>query len=137
MSTISWVILFAESIESITAASGVFMLLAGIATVLLIMGAIDTHDADNKKTLHRWSIFSAVVFLVCTATVVFIPSKKAVYMVAGVEVVNRLAHTETAKEIGEEGIGLIKDISSMIHSYAVDAIKENTTSNKNTKKEDK
>lgn len=52
----------------------------------------------------------------------FVPTKKAVYMIAGIQAAEYLSQTETAKEIGNEGIKIFKDVGTIIHSYATDAV---------------
>ena len=50
----------------------------------------------------------------------FMPSEKAVYMVAGIELVNQFSKTETAKELGDSGMSIVKDITQIIHNYTID-----------------
>lgn len=50
----------------------------------------------------------------------FMPSEKSVYMVAGIELVNQFSHTETAKELGDSGMSIVKDITKIIHNYTLE-----------------
>ena len=40
-------------------------------------------------------------------------------MVAGIELVNQFSKTETAKELGDSGMSIVKDITSIIHKYTI------------------
>lgn len=41
-------------------------------------------------------------------------------MVAGIELVNKFSQTEAAKELGESGMSIVKDITYIIHDYTRD-----------------
>lgn len=42
-------------------------------------------------------------------------------MVAGIELVTKFSQTEVAKELGDNGISIVKDITYIIHGYAHDS----------------
>lgn len=46
---------------------------------------------------------------------------KKLYMVAGIELVTKFSQTEVAKELGDNGISIVKDITYIIHGYAHDS----------------
>lgn len=41
-------------------------------------------------------------------------------MVAGIEFVNQFCKTETAKELGDNGMSIVKDITTIIHNFTID-----------------
>lgn len=41
-------------------------------------------------------------------------------MAAGIELVNQFSHTETAKELGDSGMSIVKDITKIIHNYTIE-----------------
>lgn len=41
-------------------------------------------------------------------------------MVAGIELVNQFSKTETAKELGDSWMSIVKDITQIIHNYTID-----------------
>ena len=82
---------------------------------------IDWSKSYGKKWL-KYSIIAAIVGALCMFISALIPTKKAVYMIAGIQAAEYLSQTETAKEIGNEGIKIFKDVGTIIHSYATDAV---------------
>ena len=41
-------------------------------------------------------------------------------VLAGSELVNQFSKTETAKELGDSGMSIVKDITTIIHNYTID-----------------
>lgn len=41
-------------------------------------------------------------------------------MVAGIELVTKFSQTEVAKELGDNGMSIVKDITYIIHDYTRD-----------------
>lgn len=123
-----------ERVEDVTFGLGIFFGVSACIS-LIIMGCCAAEDAfDTSKTgIKTWckytfiSMIIAVVFIAMSA---FVPTKKAVYMIAGIQAAEYLVNTDTAKDIGNEGVKIFKDVGTIIHSYAVEAagtVKETVT----------
>jgi hypothetical protein len=127
--TLSILVYLAEVIERVEAVTFGLGLFFGISACisLIIMGCCAAeNEFDTSKTgVKKWckytfiSVIVAVVFIALSALV---PTKKAVYMIAGIQAAEYLVNTETAKDIGNEGVKIFKDVGTIIHSYAVDAV---------------
>lgn len=72
-----------------------------------------------------------IIAFFCAITAVLLPDRKTVYMVAGVETINKFSQTEVAKELGENGMSIVRDITTMIHTYTMDAVKESKKKHNN------
>ena len=72
------------------------------------------------KILRRGGIVLGILTFVFAIVGSFMPSEKSVYMVAGIELVNQFSKTETAKELGANGMSIVKDITTIIHNYTID-----------------
>jgi uncharacterized membrane protein len=121
LSSLSWLVLAGSVCNSI----GVCCIILAIVTV--IIGGIfminyfcSDYSTDQDNILRRGGIISWVFTIVFAIVAAFMPSEKAVYMVAGIELVNQFSHTETAKELGDSGMSIVKDITQIIHSYTID-----------------
>lgn len=129
MTTLSILVYLAESVEQVsTIACGIglgVILAAVISAIILLCGSaegdIDWTKPYSKKWL-KYTIIAAVVGAVVLFISSLVPTKKAVYMIAGIQAAEYLSQTETAKEIGNEGIKIFKDVGTIIHIYATDAV---------------
>lgn len=127
--TLSILVYLAESVENVsTVAFGVGIAIVASAVISLIIlfccsaeDEIDWSKSYGKKWL-KYSIIAAIVGTLCLFISALVPTKKAVYMIAGIQAAEYLSQTETAKEIGNEGIKIFKDVGTIIHSYATDAV---------------
>ena len=133
MTTLSWLLILASASEGLRIVCG---LLAGasfaIASFYIIyMCGGFTYDAP-KGTSKKWPIICYVAMLVLAIAAAMMPDKRTVYMVAGVETINKFSQTEVAKELGDSGMSIVKDVTTMIHTYTMDAVKES----KKTKRRD-
>lgn len=117
-----------DNVQFIAIGFGVVATIAAIVTLLI--AAVSTppsyndryHDVDISDRAHKGCIkygkMSLVIGIVLLTMSALLPSKTAVYTIAGVMCVDKLSKTEFAKDIGKEGKQLITDVTSMIHSYA-------------------
>lgn len=121
LSSLSWLVLAGSVCHSIGIA---FIILAAVAFVIGMIFMInlfcDSFDKDKEKILRRGGIIAWSFTLVFAIIAAFMPSEKAVYMVAGIELVNQFSKTETAKELGDSGMSIVKDITQIIHNYTID-----------------
>lgn len=121
LSTLSWIVLGAGICNGIRVA---FILLACVAAVIggvFMLCAFDSATKDSHRPFQRRTGIVCFVLVIVFATIAAItPSEKAVYMVAGIELVNQFSKTETAKELGASGVSIVNDITQIIHNYAVD-----------------
>lgn len=120
LSTLSWVVLAGSAAHGITCVCATFSVLLLIASV--IIGGYDSSTSNNSaKQLKAGGIISVIFGIIFGLIAAFIPSEKAIYMVAGIELVNKFSQTETAKELGESGMSIVKDITYIIHDYTRDS----------------
>ena len=119
-SSLSLIVLLGGVCEKLSVA---FLVLAIISLVFGIIFLInlycDSYSGEKEKLLRRGGILALVFTVVFSITAALIPSEKAVYMVAGIELVNQFSKTETAKELGDSGMSIVKDITSIIHKYTI------------------
>lgn len=120
LSSLSWLVLAGSVCHSIGIA---FILMAVIAFIIggiFMINLFDTGDKEKQVFSRRAGII-AWVFTIIFATIgALMPSEKSVYMVAGIELVNQFSKTETAKELGDSGMSIVKDITQIIHNYTID-----------------
>lgn len=121
LSTLSWVVLAGSAAHGITCVCATFSSVLLIATMIcLLVGYNDSLDSSSQKQLKVGGILSGIIGIIFGLIAAFIPSEKAIYMVAGIELVNNFSQTETAKELGDSGMSIIKDITYIIHDYTRD-----------------
>lgn len=115
-----------ERVEDVTFGLGLFFGISACIS-LIIMGCcaaeneFDTSKAGTKKWC-KYTFISMILAIVFIAMSAFVPTKKAVYMIAGIQAAEYLVNTDTAKDIGNEGVKIFKDVGTIIHSYAVEAV---------------
>lgn len=120
LSSLSWLVLAGSMCHSIGIA---FILMAVIAFIIGGLFVINFFDVSDKEKLvfsRRAGIIAWVFTLIFATVGALMPSEKAVYMVAGIELVNQFSKTETAKELGDSGMSIVKDITTIIHNYTID-----------------
>lgn len=98
-----------------------------LAVATFVIGGIfllnlfsNNYTIDHEKILRRGGIVLWILTFVFAIVGSFMPSEKSVYMVAGIELVNQFSKTETAKELGDNGMSIVKDITTIIHNYTID-----------------
>ena len=121
LSSLSWLVLAGSVCNSI----GVCCII--LAVVAFILGGIfminyfcSSYSTDQDNILRRGGIIMWVLTFVFAIVAAIMPSEKSVYMVAGIELVNQFSHTETAKELGDSGMSIVKDITKIIHNYTLE-----------------
>lgn len=120
LSSLSWIVLVGSVCNSIGIA---FILMAVIAFIIggiFMINIFDTCENDKQSFIKRAGIVAWVFTLIFATIGALMPSEKAVYMVAGIELVNKFSKTETAKELGDSGMSIVKDITQIIHNYTID-----------------
>ena len=121
LSTLSWVVLAGSAAHGIACVCAVFSAILLIATIIcLLVGYNDTIDSSSQKQLKIGGVLSAIFGVIFGLIAAVVPTEKAIYMVAGIELVNKFSQTEVAKELGDSGMSIVKDISSIIHDYTRD-----------------
>mgnify|MGYP003482709106 CR=1 FL=1 len=122
LSTLSWVVLAGSAAHGITCVCATFSALLLVACVILFVGGYDSSTSDSSaKQLKAGGVLSVIFGIIFGLIAAFIPSEKAIYMVAGIELVNKFSQTEVAKELGDSGMSIVKDITYIIHDYTRDS----------------
>lgn len=127
--TLSILVYIAESVEQVSTVSfgiGLGVVVAAVISAIILLccaaeGDIDWTKPYSKKWL-KYTMMAVGIGALCMFISAFVPTKKAVYMIAGIQAAEYLSQTETAKEIGNEGVKIFKDVGTIIHSYATDAV---------------
>ena len=118
LSTLSWVVLAGSAAPGIMCVCATFSVLLLVAAVIFLIGGYDSSTSDSSaKQLKAGGILSVIFGIIFGLIAAFIPSEKAIYMVAGIELVNKFSQTEVAKELGDSGMSIVKDITYIIHDY--------------------
>lgn len=121
LSTLSWVVLAGSAAHGITCVCATFSVLLLLACIIFFIGGYDRSTSDKSaKQLKVGGVLSVIFGITFGLIAAFIPSEKAVYMVAGIELVNKFSKTEAAQELGESGMSIVKDITYIIHDYTRD-----------------
>lgn len=121
LSSLSWIVLAGSVCHSIGIAFIILALIAFIIGGIFMVNLFcDSYDKEKEKVLRRGGIIAWVFTLIFATVGALMPSEKAVYMVAGIELVNQFSKTETAKELGDSGMSIVKDITTIIHNYTID-----------------
>lgn len=138
MTTLSYILLLAPICENFQIACiwlSVISGAIGIAYIIYMCGGL-SYDTP-KNTSKKWPVLCLTVAFLFALGAGLMPDRKTVYMVAGVETINKFAQTEVAKELGDSGMSIVKDITTIIHTYTLDAVKEAKNSkNPRTNNED-
>jgi hypothetical protein len=125
MTTLSYILLLAPIVEHFQIACILLSLVAGglgIAYIVYMCGGL-TYDTP-KDTSKKWPVICLTVAFLFAIGAGLMPDRKTVYMVAGVETINKFSQTEVAKELGDSGMSIVKDITTIIHTYTLDSVKE-------------
>lgn len=136
MTTLSYILLLAPICEKMTLACviiAIFAFIIGFAYIIYMCGGFTYGTPDD--TSKKWPVICFIVAFMCSIAAGLMPDRKTVYMVAGVETINKFSQTEVAKELGDSGMSIVKDITTIIHTYTLDAVKE-AKKNRNREEED-
>ena len=121
LSSLSWLVIAGSVCDNIRICcillAIVTFVIGGIFMMNLFCG---NYTIALNKILRRGGIILWILTFVFAIVGSFIPSEKSVYMVAGIELVNQFSKTETAKELGDSGMSIVKDITQIIHNYTID-----------------
>ena len=121
LSSLSWLVLAGSVCDNIRICcillAIVTFVIGGIFMMNLFCG---NYTIALNKILRRGGIVLWILTFVFAIVGSFMPSEKSVYMVAGIELVNQFSKTETAKELGDNGMSIVKDITTIIHNYTID-----------------
>jgi len=120
LSSLSWLVLGGSVCHSIGIAFIILAIITFIIGGLFIINFFDVSDKEKLVFSRRAGIIAWVFTLIFATIGALMPSEKAVYMVAGIELVNQFSKTETAKELGDSGMSIVKDITTIIHNYTID-----------------
>ena len=119
LSSLSWLVLGGSVCHSIGIAFIILAIITFIIGGLFIINFFDVSDKEKLVFSRRAGIIAWVFTLIFATIGALMPSEKAVYMVAGIELVNQFSKTETAKELGDSGMSIVKDITTIIHNYTI------------------
>ena len=117
LSSLSWLVLVGSVCNNIriccTLLAVATFIIGGIFMINLFCS---NHTEYHEKILRRGGIVLWILTFVFAIVGSFMPSEKSVYMVAGIELVHQFSKTETAKELGDNGMSIVKDITTIIHN---------------------
>lgn len=127
-----------EPIAEVFCKTGAGLIICSACVIIIVLGCWCVGDLDDTEVVKpsmvkptvKWSVIALVVGIAIIVVANMLPSKKAVYMIAGIQAAEYLVNTDTAKDIGNEGVKIFKDVGTIIHSYAVEAagtVKETVT----------
>lgn len=134
MTTLSYLLLLAPAAEGLRIACGLMARILALGGVLYIVymcrgfNGYDNHRPPSG-TSKKWPVIAFTLTIVFALMAAIMPDRKTVYMVAGVETINRFSQTEVAKELGDSGMSIVRDITTMIHTYTMDAVRESKEKN--------
>ena len=120
LSSLSWIVLAGSVCNSIGFAFIIMAVIALIIGSFFVINFFDACDKEKKVFSYRVGIIAWVLAIIFATMGALMPSEKSVYMVAGIELVNQFSKTETAKELGDSGMSIVKDITQIIHNYTID-----------------
>lgn len=121
LSSLSWLVLAGSVCNNIRICCTLLAIVTFVIGGIFMMNLFcSNYTIDHEKILRRGGIVLWILTFVFAIVGSFMPSEKSVYMVAGIELVNQFSKTETAKELGDNGMSIVKDITTIIHNYTID-----------------
>lgn len=119
MTKLSFLIYLADVASTANGWAVGFGVVFGIILIILAVIAIAATEENEKVPYGKKTIlFVTISFMISIGSSVLLPSQKTIYLIAGVEAAKELSSTAVAKEAGSEAISIMKDVTSIIHSYA-------------------
>lgn len=119
MTKLSFLIYLADVASTANGWAVGFGIVFGNILIILAIVAIAATEENDKIPYGKKPVFFVTIsFMLSIGASVLIPSQKTIYLIAGVEAAKELSSTEVAKEAGSEAISVMKDVTSIIHSYA-------------------
>lgn len=85
----------------------------------------DELDIDNPSKYFKWCI---PIVVLCFLIACVLPSKKTMYMIAGVELANAVMQSDDFNKVknylGNSGVEMLDDIKAIIHVEAAEALEK-------------
>lgn len=120
LSSLSWLVLAGSVCNNIRICCTLLAIVTFVIGGIFLLNLFsNNYTIDHEKILRRGGIVLWILTFVFAIVGSFMPSEKSVYMVAGIELVNQFSKTETAKELGDNGMSIVKDITTIIHNYTI------------------
>lgn len=121
LSSLSWLVLAGSVCNNIRICCIILAVVSFIIGGIFMMNVFcSSYPEYHEKILRRGGIVLWILTFVFAIVGSLMPSEKSVYMVAGIELVNQFSKAETAKELGDSGMSIVKDITTIIHNYTID-----------------
>ena len=121
LSSLSWLVLAGSVCNNIRICCTLLAIATFVIGVIFMINYFcSSYSTSQDNILRRGGIVLWILTFVFAIVGSFMPSEKSVYMVAGIELVNQFSKTETAKELGDNGMSIVKDITTIIHNYTID-----------------
>lgn len=124
MTKLSMLVLFADISHSMTVALILIGLVVLGISVIFTAWRCGGFDYQKHKEHFVLNVFCYIFAIITFVLGGLLPSKQTVYIIGGIEAINEFSKTEVAKELGDSGMSLVKDITEMVHIYTLEAIKE-------------
>ena len=121
LSSLSWLVLAGSVCNNIRICCTLFAIATFVIGVFFMINYFcSSYSTSQDNFLRKGGIVLWILTFVFAIVGSLMPSEKSVYMVAGIELVNQFSKTETAKELGDNGMSIVKDITTIIHNYTID-----------------
>ena len=121
LSSLSWLVLAGSVCNNIRICCTLFAITTFVIGVFFMINYFcSSYSTSQDNLLRKGGIVLWILTFIFAIVGSFMPSEKSVYMVAGIELVNQFSKTETAKELGDNGMSIVKDITTIIHNYTID-----------------
>ncbi len=121
LSSLSWLVLAGSVCNNIRICCTLLAIATFVIGVIFMINYFcSSYSTSQDNILRRGGIVLWILTFVFAIVGSLMPSEKSVYMVAGIELVNQFSKTETAKELGDNGMAIVKDITTIIHNYTID-----------------
>ena len=121
LSSLSWLVLAGSVCNNIRICCTLLAIATFVIGVIFMINYFcSSYSTSQDNILRRGGIVLWILTFVFAMVGSLMPSEKSVYMVAGIELVNQFSKTETAKELGDNGMSIVKDITTIIHNYTID-----------------
>ena len=120
LSSLSWLVLAGSVCNNIRICCTLLAIATFVIGVIFMINYFcSSYSTSQDNILRRGGIVLWILTFVFAIVGSLMPSEKSVYMVAGIELVNQFSKTETAKELGDNGMSIVKDITTIIHNYTI------------------
>lgn len=98
----------------------ILVLLLGLIFIIIhdVMDHIDFGNELMPKVKKIWFPVGIVIIFL-SMIVCLTPSKKTLYTIAGIELVNEFAQSDAAKKMSGELVDFVNDVKKIVHNYAI------------------